>query len=185
MSALTVSATELDGLYVVNLDIHSDSRGSFREVYQLAKLSKLKLPYLGPVQWNISENNRKGIIRGVHAEPWDKYIHCITGRAWAVIVDLRPVSPTFGQHRTFELDQTRALFVSTGLGNAYQVVEAPCVYGYLVNSHWRSGQTYPSVVYNDPDLDIQWPLPVGPDDVSDKDRQNPMLRQLWPDKFPE
>lgn len=183
MPELTVTATDLCGLYTIDLMIHADSRGSFREAYQAAKLEALGLPSLGPVQWNISDNVRPGIIRGIHAEPWDKYIHVIHGRVLAALIDLRPESPTFGQHRTFELDSTKALFAVRGFGNAYQVLEPNTIYGYLVNAHWTAGQKYPSVRYDDPDLAIPWPLVPGADDVSDKDRQNPTLREAFPEKF--
>lgn len=182
-SELKVTETDLEGLYVIDLVTHADSRGSFREAYQAAKLEALGLPPLGPVQWNISENLRPGIIRGIHAEPWDKYIHVICGRAFAALVDLRPASSTFGQHRTFELDSTRALFASKGFGNAYQVLEPGTIYGYLVNAHWTTGLQYPSIRYNDPEVSIAWPLEAGPDDVSDKDRQNPTMREVYPNHF--
>lgn len=183
MSELRVSKTEFNGLYLINLLVNTDSRGSFREAYQAQKMEALGLPPLGPVQWNISDNVRPGIIRGMHAEPWDKYIHCIAGEAFAAIVDVRPDSATFGQHRTFTLNQSNALFVSKGFGNAYQVLKALCSYGYLVNAYWQAGTVYPAVNYADPDLNIQWPLPIGPDDVSDKDKKNPMLREVFPGKF--
>ncbi len=109
---LRVTETKLKGLYVIDLIVHADARGSFREAFQAVKLEELGLPKLGPVQWNISDNTRPGIVRGIHAEPWDKFIHCISGQAFAAIVDLRPESETFGQHLTFNLDQSNALFVS-------------------------------------------------------------------------
>ncbi len=183
MHEITVTETRLRGLFTINLVIHEDSRGSFREAYQAAKLEALGMPKLGPVQMNVSENIRPGIIRGIHAEPWDKFIHVLHGRAFAAIVDMRPESPTFSQHLTFELDRTKALFVSQGFGNAYQVLESGTIYGYLVNKHWSPGQRYTSIRFDDPDLGIVWPLPVALDDVSDKDRHNPLLRDAFAEKF--
>ncbi|MBI4093158.1 MAG: dTDP-4-dehydrorhamnose 3,5-epimerase family protein [Candidatus Kerfeldbacteria bacterium] len=176
---LTVTPADLKGLYLINLVVHEDSRGSFREAFHAQNLEALGLPRLNPVQWNISENLRRGIVRGIHAEPWDKYAHVITGEVFAVIVDLRPDSITFKQVRTFTLDETKALFISRGLGNAYQVLSNGAVYGYLVNAHWQPGISYPSIAYNDPTLAINWPLPVGPDDVSEKDKQNPRLSEIF------
>lgn len=182
MSELRVTESDLKGLYEIDLVLNADSRGSFREAFQAAKLEALGLPHLGPVQWNISENARAGIIRGIHAEPWDKYIHIPSGSVFAAIVDLRPDSATFGQHRTFTLNHSNAIFISRGLGNAFQALE-PAVYCYLVNAHWQAGLQYPSVVWNDLDLAITWPLQPGPDDLSEKDQQNPTLRQAFPEKF--
>jgi len=183
MPELRVTETKLKGLFLIDLIVHSDSRGSFREAFQAAKLEALGLPHLGTVQWNISENVRPGIIRGIHCEPWDKYIHCVYGRAFAAIVDVRPESPTFGQHLTFELDKTRALFVSKGFGNAYQTLKADTIYAYQVNAHWSPDMVYPSIHYADPDVKIAWPLTPGEDDISNKDKKNPTLRKAFPNKF--
>ena len=178
MNELRVTETELKGLYMIDLVLNGDSRGSFREAYQAEKLEALGLPKLGPVQWNISENHRRGTLRGIHAEPWDKYIHIIHGRAFVAFVDVRKDSPTFGQHKTFELDQTKAMYISQGFGNSYQTLEDDTIYGYLVNAHWKPGISYPSVHYADPELNIAWPLPVGEDDVSEKDKKNPPFSAL-------
>lgn len=180
---LTVTETSLRGLFIITLAVHEDSRGSFREAYQAEKLEALGLPKLGPVQMNISENIRAGIIRGIHAEPWDKLIHVLAGEVCNIAVDLRPDSPTFGQHQSFTLNQSNALFISKGFGNAFQVLKAPVSYGYLVNKHWSSGEQYTNVRFDDPDLGIVWPLAVTADDVSDKDRNNQLLREVFPEKF--
>lgn len=183
MPELTVTETDLRGLYTIDLLSNDDSRGSFREAYQAAKLEALGLPPLNPVQWNISENLRPGIIRGIHAEPWDKYIHVPAGSVFSAVTDLRPDSPTFGQFRTFHLDRTKALFISRGFGNAFQALEPNTMYCYLVNVHWSAGLRYPSVHFADTDLQIPWPIAPKADDVSEKDRQNPTLRESFPEKF--
>lgn len=183
MSELSVTETNLRGLYIITLAVQGDSRGSFREAYQAEKLEALGLPSLKPVQWNISANLRPGIIRGIHAEPWDKYIHVTAGSAFAAVTDLRPDSPTFGRYASFTLNQTNALFISRGFGNAFQTLEPNTVYCYLVNAHWSPGQPYPSVRFNDPDIGIAWPLTPGSDDVSEKDRKNPSLCEAFPEKF--
>lgn len=183
MPELRVEATSLKGLYQIHLQIFPDSRGSFREAFQAEKMESLGLPTLGAVQWNISDNVRPGIIRGIHAEPWDKYIHVPAGAVFAAIADLRPDSTSFGQHLTFRLDHTNALFISAGLGNAFQALAPNTVYCYLVNAHWKAGMNYPAIHYADPDLNIQWPLSPGPDDVSEKDRGNQTLRETFPAKF--
>ena len=182
MGELTVTETEIAGLFEIALVVNVDERGSFREVFQAEKLEKLGLPALGPVQWNISENYARGTLRGIHAEPWDKYVHMIAGEAFAAIVDFRPDSPTFGQVHTTTLTPASALFVSRGLGNSYQVTSDGGTYGYLVNEHWSPDARYTLVSYADPDLAIAWPLDPGPGGVSDKDRAHPRLRELFPDR---
>ncbi len=173
MSELKVRACAIAGLYEVSLVVNRDDRGSFREVFQAEKLTGLGLPDLGPVQWNISENNARGTLRGIHAEPWDKYVHMIAGEAFAAIVDLRSDSTTYKQYETFTLNEANALFVSRGLGNSYQVTSAGGVYGYLVNQHWSPDAQYTLISYRDPTLAIQWP--VSPAIVSAKDEGHPPL----------
>lgn len=180
MSELRVTETRLGGLFAIDLVVNVDERGSFREVFQQEKLEKLGLPALGPVQWNISENNERGTLRGIHAEPWDKYVHMIAGEAFAAIVDVRPESDTFGEVCTFVLTAHNALFISRGLGNSYQVTSDGGVYGYLVNEHWSPAAEYTLVSYCDPDLGIDWPLE--PTNVSDKDATHPRLAELFPDR---
>ncbi len=177
---MKVTPTRIAGLHVVELDIFEDARGSFREAFQEEKLAALGLPPLGAVQWNVAENTRRGVLRGIHAEPWDKYIHVIAGEIFAAIVDLRRGSPTFAAVETFTLDRVRALHVARGLGNAYQVVSDGALYGYLVNAHWKAGEPYLGIAYNDPDLAIAWPLPVNAADLSPKDQTLPTLREAFP-----
>lgn len=176
---MKLTPTRIDGLTVIDLDIFDDARGSFREAFQQEKLEALGLPRLGPVQWNVAENLRRGILRGIHAEPWDKYIHVLAGEIFAAIVDLRRESPTFGAVETFTLDRSRALSVARGLGNAYQVLSDGALYGYLVNAHWKAGEPYLAIAYDDPQLAIRWPLPVSADDLSAKDRALPTLREAF------
>ena len=175
--ALKVRETSIAGLYEISLVVNVDDRGSFREVYQREKLIALGLPDLGVVQWNISTNKSRGTLRGIHAEPWDKYIHVLTGEAYAAIVDLRPDSPTFRHYESFTLTPENAIFVSRGLGNSYQTLSDDVVYGYLVNQHWSPDAQYTLISYRDPELAIPWP--VSPAIVSEKDEGHPPLSQLF------
>ena len=71
--------TNIPGLIVFDLPVHGDNRGWFKENWQRAKQTALGLPDFGPVQNNISFNAKKGVTRGIHAEPWDKYISIAAG----------------------------------------------------------------------------------------------------------
>ncbi len=75
--------------------VHGDSRGWFKENWQREKMTALGLPDFGPVQNNISFNDAVGTTRGIHAEPWDKWVSVATGRIFGAWVDLRE-GPTFG-----------------------------------------------------------------------------------------
>jgi dTDP-4-dehydrorhamnose 3,5-epimerase len=178
---LRVTAVPMQGLFVVDLDIHADAErhgASFREVFHAVKFSDLGIAGFQPVQWNISESTI-GTIRGFHAEPWNKLVHVASGRAFAAIADLRADSPTAGTVWSGELDTTRALFVSAGLGNAFQALSDVAVYAYLVDAHWSAGMIYPAVAWDDPDLAVAWPIRDQRLSLSSKDRANPTLRTYW------
>lgn len=167
------------GLALVELDTHEDERGSFREAYHDTKLRDLGLSIPKPVQMNVAESIY-GVIRGVHAEPWDKYIHVVSGQVFAAIADFRANGDTFGRVESFELNRGNALFVPEGLGNSYAVTTDRAIYTYLVPKHWSPDLTYPAVAFDDPDLAIDWPIPKDKQLVSDKDRANPSLKEAFP-----
>src|SRR4029079_3880258 len=77
----TLDTTPIPGLLVVTLDVHGDNRGWLKENWQRAKMTELGLADFGPVQQNVSFNGARGVTRGVHAEPWDKFVSVVTGRA--------------------------------------------------------------------------------------------------------
>jgi dTDP-4-dehydrorhamnose 3,5-epimerase-like enzyme len=132
-----------------------------------------------PVQNNISYNAQRGVTRGIHAEPWDKYISLAIGSAFAAIVDLR-AGETYGKVLTFELNPGIALFVPKGCGNSFQTMEDGTTYNYLVNSHWSPETKYVSVALDDPDLKIQWPIPLAMSEISAKDKTNPKFKDIQP-----
>jgi dTDP-4-dehydrorhamnose 3,5-epimerase len=169
----------LEGLWIVDLDVHEDPDrpgASFREVFHAEALRTAGLPAFTPVQWNVSES-AAGTIRGFHAEPWEKYLHVVAGRAFTAVADLRPDSATVGQVWTGTLDRTCALFLTRGLGNGFQALSDPTVYAYLVNEHWRPDTTYPAVAWDDPDLGVAWPITDERLVLSAKDRANPSLAE--------
>lgn len=174
---MQVNKTTLNGVYLIELDTFPDERGSFREGYQKEKLEALGLPAINPVQMNVAEN-KKGVIRGIHAEPWDKYIHIVSGEVYAVIFDLKEDSKDFGKFEGFKLDQTKALFVPRGMGNSYQALTEPAYYAYLVTDHWRAGISYPAYSVDDPELGLDWPLKRSEWIISAKDLQNPKLSAI-------
>ena len=173
--------TNIPGLVVFDLPVHGDNRGWFKENWQRAKQTNLGLPDFGPVQNNISFNAKKGVTRGIHAEPWDKYISIATGSVFGAWVDLRP-GESFGQVYTTILDPSKAIYVPRGVGNSFQALEDGTVYTYLVNAHWSLEQkkTYTFVNLADPELNIQWPIPLEDSERSEADLHHPMLRDAKP-----
>ena len=178
MADLTLEETELPGLLVLRLPLHRDSRGWFKESWQREKMLRLGLPDFGPVQNNVAVS-RLGVTRGIHAEPWDKYISVARGRVFAAWVDLRH-GPTFGTTVHRELDPSAAVFVPRGVGNAYQVLEDDTAYSYLVNDHWTPDVAYPALSLADPTVNIPWPIPLDRAEISPKDLDNPYLEAVDP-----
>ena len=175
---LKVTTTNIPGLLVFDLPVHGDNRGWFKENWQRAKMTALGLPDFGPVQNNISFNAKKGVTRGIHAEPWDKFISIATGEIFGAWVDLRP-GDSFGQVFTTRLDPSKAIYVPRGVGNSFQALQDGTAYTYLVNAHWSLEQkkTYTFVNLADPELNIQWPIPLEDSERSEADLHHPMLER--------
>lgn len=177
---MPIEPTAIEGLLVVRWDTHGDDRGFFRQTYQLGELEAALGRPVAFLQGNHSRS-AAGVLRGFHAEPWDKLVYVARGTAFCAIADLRPDSPTFGEVATFTLGDPPGervrLFVSEGLGNAFCTL-TEVDYLYDVSQEWRPGVDKRAVAWNDPDLAVHWPVadPV----LSDEDRATPTLRQRFP-----
>lgn len=172
---LKVEQTNIPGLLVIHLPVYGDNRGWFKENWQRAKMVGLGLPDFKPVQNNISYNASKGATRGIHAEPWDKYVSLGAGKIFGAWVDMR------AGHEpnvfTIEMDASTAIFVPRGVGNSYQALEDGTVYTYLVNDHWIPDGQYLSLNLADETAAINWPIPLGEAEISEKDKNNPSLAE--------
>lgn len=179
---LSVAETGIEGLKVVDLAVHGDSRGWFKENWQRAKMTELGIPDFRIVQNNISYNEKKGVTRGIHAEPWDKFISVARGSVFGAWVDLREGSETFGKVFTCTLDPSKAIYVPRGVGNSFQALEDGTVYTYLVDAHWslELKKTYTFVNLADPELGIEWPIPLQDAVVSEADLNHPFLKDVVP-----
>jgi dTDP-4-dehydrorhamnose reductase len=176
---LSSRETPIPGLVVWELPVHGDSRGWFKENWQREKMTAAGLPDFGPVQNNVSFNDAVGTTRGIHAEPWDKWVSVATGRIFGAWVDLRG-GPTFGAVFTTEIDPSRAIFVPRGVGNAYQTLEPDTAYTYLVNDHWSPHAEYTFLNLADETAAIAWPIPLDDVEISAKDLAHPRLPDVTP-----
>ena len=179
---LSVTETGIEGLKVVELSVHGDSRGWFKENWQRAKMVALGVPDLHVVQNNVSFNAERGVTRGVHAEPWDKFVSVATGSVFGAWVDLREGSATYGRVYTTTLDPSRAIYVPRGVGNSFQALEDGTAYTYLVDAHWSAELkgTYTFVSLADPELGIDWPIPLSEATLSEADLHHPALADVVP-----
>lgn len=178
---LSIRETTIPGMVLIDLPVHGDNRGWFKENWQREKMTALGLPDFGPVQNNISFNDKRGATRGIHAEPWDKYVSVATGRIFGAWVDLRE-GDTFGTVFTAELGPDTAIFVPRGVGNSYQTLEDNTAYVYLVNAHWsaEAQSEYTFLNLADSTVAIDWPIPLIKAELSDKDRAHPLLGDVTP-----
>lgn len=178
---LSVTEASIPGVYIVKLPVHGDNRGWFKENYQKQKMEALGLPAFDIAQNNISYNDKRGATRGLHAEPWEKFISVANGSIFGAWCDLR-AGNSFGKTFTLEINPGVAVFVPRGVANGYQTLEDNVTYTYLVNAHWSPDAQYTFVNLFDPALGIDWPIPKDQAVISDKDAGHPMLADVIPMK---
>ena len=152
------------GLEVHDLTLHEDNRGWFKENWAGQALV--------PRQQNVSFNARRGATRGMHAEPWDKWVSVASGRVFGAWVDMRAGSATFGETFTCEIGPDTAVFVPRGVANGFQALEDDTTYIYLVNQRYSPGGAFCSY------KEIDWPLE--PTELSAADQAHPMLADATP-----
>lgn len=162
---------KLEGLCVVELAVHGDKRGFFVERYNEKNFAEAGLPTTF-VQDNHSRS-APGVLRGLHAQhtpPQGKLVGCVNGRIWDVAVDIRPDSPTFGQHFGIELSDTngKLLWVPAGFAHGFCVLgDEPADVMYKVTGLYNPNGGEVGILWNDPDLAIKWP--VSNPTISDRD----------------
>ena len=177
---MQATPTKIGGLWELNLKIIPDDRGSVMEFYRQSEFEALGLPGLGKRPQVNAPLSKKGAIRGIHAEFAHKFVAVASGEVYAVIVDLRPDSPTAGQWQGFHLSRGKGLFVSKGLGNSFQSTsDEPSVYLYYFEQEWQPSMAGTACNPLDPDLAIDWPIKEGAGMIiSEKDRSNPSLKEV-------
>lgn len=143
--------------------VFTDERGFFMETYQARKFAKLGIPdYF--VQDNQSGSNR-GILRGLHYQiinPQGKLVRCVVGEIFDVAVDLRRSSPTFGQWvgTTLSSENKRQLWVPIGFAHGFYVLSEWAEVIYKASDYYNP-QGERCLLWNDPQVGIQWPIPTG------------------------
>jgi dTDP-4-dehydrorhamnose 3,5-epimerase len=163
--------TSLPGLLVITPKIFRDERGYFLETYNQRVMSEAGLPDVW-VQDNFSFST-KSVLRGIHyqvTQPQGKLVRVSEGAVLDVAVDLRRSSPTFGKHEAFELsaENGRMLWIPAGFGHAFLVLSDVAGFAYKVTDYYSpAGER--TIVWNDPDLGIPWPVAAGEAVVSEKD----------------
>jgi dTDP-4-dehydrorhamnose 3,5-epimerase len=174
--------TDIPGLLIFDVNYVGDDRGYFQEKYQKAKLVAAGMPEaFNVLQNSLSYNKLAGVTRGLHAEPWDKYISVVKGKVFAAYVDLRQ-GDSFGKVVTVEITPTVTVFLPQGVANSFQTLEDDTYYLYSVNAHWSADnyEKYCFANLGDPELSIAWPIALDKAIVNDRDLGHPMLEDVTP-----
>lgn len=182
---VTGHETAIPGLLWFDVTRVEDDRGWYQESYQKSKLIAAGLPEgFDIVQNSFSYNNNRGVTRGFHAEPWDKYITVIKGRVFVAYADLR-LGETFGQVVTLEITPTKAVYLPRGVANSFQTLEEDTYYIYSVNDLWSAEKydEYTFVNLADPTLGVAWPIPLDQAIMSERDKNHPFMDQIKPLEF--
>lgn len=169
--------TVLEGAYIINLDPKGDERGSFTRIFCQHELAKIGFDK-NVVQINHSVTKEKGTIRGMHYQQGSsseiKIIRVIKGIVYDVIVDMRPGSDTFLKwtSNTLLKDSPQLLYVPEGFAHGFQTLSQDVEMIYQ-HSSFYDPISERGFRYDDPNIEISWPLPVSV--VSERDLNHPNL----------
>lgn len=160
---MDIDSLDIEGAYLISPAVHGDDRGRFLEAFRADLLADRIGHRLTVSQANTSVS-RRGVVRGVHfalVPPGQaKYVSCLAGTVLDVIVDVRVGSPTFGEHRTVELDAGpghQAVYLSEGLGHAFCALSEEATVSYLCSTPYDPHREF-SVHPLDPALGLRWPV---------------------------
>ncbi len=181
--------TSINYLYYISTIVHEDNRGFYREVALIPDIEKVIGKPFSIKQLNHA-NSVKNVIRGMHAEDWNKLVTVTHGVCLCVLADIRPNSPTFlkKEYTLLGFGENAlpgSIFITKGIANSMFIVEEPVEYIYALNELYRERDTSGDVAISlfDPDLNIQWPVPQEEMIISDRDKNSITLREKYPEKF--
>jgi dTDP-4-dehydrorhamnose 3,5-epimerase len=174
---MKIEETSLPGVLVITPKIHSDNRGAFWETWNLKAFESAGLPSTW-VQDNFSVSKRN-VVRGIHyqvIQPQGKLVRVVFGAVLDVAVDLRRNSPNFGKHVAVQLtaENWRMLWIPEGFGHAFLVLSELAGFAYKVTDYY-SPKGERTIVWNDPEIAIPWPIKPEEAIVSEKDANGATL----------
>jgi dTDP-4-dehydrorhamnose 3,5-epimerase len=169
---MKITETSLPGILLLNSTVYRDERGAFCETFNLRGMVEAGLPEVW-LQDNFSLS-KKNVLRGIHyqiTQPQGKLVRVTHGAVLDVAVDLRRSSPSFGKHVAVELtaESGEMLWIPQGFGHAFLALTDQVGFAYKVTDYY-SPKGERTIVWNDPDLAISWPIEMENAIISDKDR---------------
>ena len=178
---MEVVETNIEGVIIIEPRIFKDDRGYFFESFSQREFEE-KVCKTTFVQDNESKSVY-GVLRGLHFQkpPFaqSKLVRVIKGAVLDVAVDIRKGSPTFGQYVSVELtgDNHRQFFIPRGFAHGFSVLSEEVIFQYKCDNFY-SPQSEGAIAWNDPDLNIDWRIPVEEVILSEKDSKHPKLKDL-------
>jgi dTDP-4-dehydrorhamnose 3,5-epimerase len=177
-----IIATRIQGPRLIAPQAHGDERGFFVETYRHADHAQMGIPETDRfVQDNHSRSSR-GVVRGMHFQIGAgvaKLVRCARGRILDVVVDLRRGSPSYGEWEAFELDDQslHLLYVPLGFAHGFCVLSEVADVVYKQTAYYDASLER-GIAWNDPQVAIDWPLPMEELLVSERDSQAPHLSEI-------
>lgn len=178
---MEIIKTNIEGVVIIEPRIFKDDRGYFFESFSQREFEE-KVCKTTFVQDNESKSSY-GVLRGLHFQkpPFaqSKLVRVIKGAVLDVAVDIRKGSPTFGQYVSVELtgDNHRQFFIPRGFAHGFSVLSEEVIFQYKCDNFY-SPQSEGAIAWNDPDLNIDWRIPIEEVVLSEKDSKHPKLKDL-------
>ena len=173
---MQVINTKITDVKIIEPDVYGDDRGFFLETFSAARYRKV----LGIDEHFVQDNHSRSqqhVLRGLHFQsqnPQGKLVRTVTGEIFDVAVDIRPESPTFKQWVGVLLSESnkRQLWIPAGLAHGFVVLSEHADFEYKCTEYYDPSSEQ-CIIWNDPDIDIQWPIehPI----LSEKDKQGKRL----------
>lgn len=170
----------IEGLAVIEPTVHGDSRGYFCETYNENDMKEAGLD-LRFVQDNQSFSS-KGVLRGLHFQkqfPQGKLVRVIQGEVYDVAVDLRTGSPTYGKSYGVRLSEKnfKQFYIPKGFGHGFVVLSDTALFCYKCTDFYHPNDEG-GLMWDDPDIGVEWPIDGIEVKLSDKDQMNPSLKEI-------
>jgi len=179
---MQIETTPLQECYIIHDTIFKDGRGYFFESFNQKQFAALTGNDVNFVQDNQSCST-KGVLRGLHFQLGEfaqaKLVRVLQGSVLDVAVDLRKNSSTFGQHFALELSETSEtqLYIPRGFAHGFVVLSTHAVFFYKCDNYYNK-QAEGGIMYNDPSFSIDWHLADEEIILSEKDKNNPLLKDI-------
>lgn len=177
---INVIRTEIPGVVIIEPKVFGDNRGYFFESWSQRDFNE----QVRPVKF-VQDNESKscyGVLRGLHFQKGEyaqsKLVRVVKGKVLDVAVDIRKGSPTFGKYVSVELtaENHRQFFVPRGFAHGFAVLSEEAVFQYKCDNFYAP-QAEGALAWDDPDIGIEWGIPVDKIILSEKDKNHPSLTE--------